>query len=77
MSTRSGVYYQSIEQRAELLGVSVSWLYGQVRAGRYPHERHGGRILIPIDEADTFDRATRVTADDALAAVDRQDESRG
>ena len=56
-----------VAQEARRLGVSRGWLYGEVRAGRFPHRKLGSRVLIDPAETDEFLERQAVGVEDALA----------
>ena len=58
--------FHSVEDEAARLKVSRSWLYGEVRAGRLPHRRAGGRILIDPSEVDEFLELSGVSVAEAI-----------
>ena len=46
--------FHSVDTEAARLGVSKSWVYGEIRAGRFPYRRAGSRVLIDPVEVDEF-----------------------
>ncbi len=58
---------RGVVEEAERLGVSRGWLYGEIRAGRFPHKRLGGRVLLDPAETDEFLERQAVGVEDALA----------
>ena len=58
--------FHSVEDEAARLGVSKAWLYGEVRAGRFPHRKAGGRILIDPSEVDEFLELSGVSVEEAI-----------
>ena len=40
--------FVSVGAAAQMLGISKSLLYDQIHAGRFPHRRIGGRIVVSI-----------------------------
>ncbi len=57
--------FHSVEDEAARLGVSKSWVYGEIREGRFPHRRARGRVLIDPAEVDEFLELTGVSAREA------------
>ena len=58
---------RSVASEAKRLGVSKGWLYGEVRAGRFPHVRLGTRVLLSPADVDRFLALREVSVEDALA----------
>ncbi len=54
--------FHSVEDEAARLGVSKRWVYGEIRAGRFPHRRARGRVLIDPAEVDEFLELTGISA---------------
>ncbi len=59
----------SVSQEAERLGISKGWLYSEIRAGRFPHEKLGNRILLNPADVDDFKAQQKVSIADALQRV--------
>ncbi len=57
--------FHSVGVEAARLGVSSSWIYGEVRERRFPHRRARGRVLIDPAEVDEFLELTGVSAREA------------
>ena len=55
---------------AELYGFSKTLIYSEISAGRLPHVRIGGRIIIELDEWNQYLAKRRVTADQAVSRYD-------
>ena len=58
---------RSVASEAKRLGVSKGWLYGEVRAGRFPHVRLGTRVLLSPADVDRFLALREVSVEEALA----------
>ena len=58
---------RGVAQEADRIGVSKGWLYGEIRAGRFPHRKLGNRVLLDPGEVDTFLDRRGVSVEDALA----------
>ena len=52
---------------AELYGFSKTLIYSEISAGRLPHIRIGGRIIIELGEWNRYLAKRRVTADQAVS----------
>ena len=57
---------RSVASEAKRLGVSKGWLYGEVRAGRFPHVRLGTRVLLNPADVDRFLALRGLSVEDAL-----------
>ena len=55
---------------AELYGFSKTLIYSEISAGRIPHVRIGGRIIIELDQWDRYLARRRVTADQTINSDD-------
>ena len=60
---------RSVAQEAERIGVSPSWLYGEIRVHRFPHVRLGQRVLLDPNEVDLFLSRRTLSVDEALERV--------
>ncbi len=58
--------YRSVAAEAARLGVSVGWIYREIREQRFPHVPLGGRILLDPIEVDAFLRQAELNAEAAL-----------
>ena len=61
---------RSVAQEAERLAVSRGWLYGEIRAGRFPHIRLGSRVVLDPAKTDDFLARRAVAVEDALAQAE-------
>ncbi len=64
---------RSVCVEAKRLGVSRGWLYGEVRAGRFPHVRLGNRVLLDPAEVDAFLAQRCVSVEQALERAEGDD----
>ncbi len=64
---------RSVVSEAKRLGVSKGWLYGEVRAGRFPHVRLGNRVLLDPAEVDAFLAERCVSVKQALERAEGND----
>lgn len=62
--------FHSVAAEAARLGVSKTWLYAEVRAGRFPHVKLGSRVLLDPAETDDFLGRRAVAVEDALAQAE-------
>ena len=62
--------FHSVDAEATRLGLSRSWLYGEIRAGRFPHRRARGRVLIDPAAVDEFLESTGTSVREAMARVE-------
>ena len=69
--TRAPRRFHGVVDEAARLGVSRSWLYTEIKAGRFPHCRMGTRLLIDPTEVDAFLEQSSVTASEAVERVER------
>ena len=60
-------HFCGVAEEAGRLGVSQSWLYTEIRSGRFPHKRLGARVLLDPIESDEFLERQAVGVEDALA----------
>ena len=67
--------FRSVAQEADRLGVSRGWLYGEVRAGRFPHKKLGSRVLLDPAQVDEFLERQSVGIEEALKKAEA-DEAR-
>ena len=44
----------SVAEEARRLHVSKGWLYGEIRASRFPHVKLGSRVLLDPEQVDAF-----------------------
>jgi excisionase family DNA binding protein len=66
---------RGVAQEAARIGVSKAWLYTEIREGRFPHVRLGGRVLLDPAEVDAFLAARAVGVEEALRQAE-EDEGR-
>lgn len=52
--------YHTVEEVAELTGMSVKWLWGQCRDRKIPHNRFGRRYRFSDEDLATLHAQTRV-----------------
>ncbi len=64
---------RSVASEAKRLGVSKGWLYGEVRAGRFPHVRLGNRVLLDPADVDNFLTQRSVSVEQALERAEGDD----
>ena len=50
--------------------MSRGWLYGEIRAGRFPHMKLGSRVVLDPAETDAFLARRGLAVDDALAQAE-------
>ena len=62
-------HLRSVAAEAERIGVSSSWLYGEIRVGRFPHIRLGNRVLLDPNEVDHFLALRTLSVEDAIERV--------
>ena len=56
----------SVAEEAARLGVSKGWLYGEVRAARFPHMKLGSRVLLDSAQVHEFLARQAVSVEEAL-----------
>ena len=61
---------RTVAQEADRLAISRGWLYGEIRAGRFPHIRLGHRVVLDPAETDDFLARRAVAVEDALARAE-------
>ena len=64
---------RSVAEEAERLGLSVSYLYGEIRASRFPHIKLGTRVLLDPAEVDAFLSLREVGVQEALSHAEQDD----
>ena len=62
---------RSVAQEAERLGLSLSYLYGEIRASRFPHIKLGSRVLLDPAEVDAFLSLREVGVEEALSHAEQ------
>ena len=72
-SSKSARELHTVAQEAARLAVSKGWLYGEMKAGRFPHVRLGTRVLLDPHEVDTFLAARAVGVEEALRQAEEDE----
>jgi excisionase family DNA binding protein len=63
--------YLSVPEAAEVIGISTKAAWQRLYRGELPYRRWGRRVMIPVDELESFLRSLPgKTADEAVAAVE-------
>lgn len=50
----------TVDEAAKILRVSPSWLYGEARARRIPHQRPGRKVTFTVDQVKAIEKKLAV-----------------